>query len=83
MVYQMVINTSGMTSEKKKDVFFYQEAWRRFCNGLERNFSTWKAGAFERKAGLSEIIQMLKDHLLPFVETKEHEFQQENAPIHV
>ena len=24
-----------------------------------------------------------KDHLLPFVETKEHEFQQDNSPTHV
>ena len=30
-----------------------------------------------------KYIEMLKDHLLPFVETKEHEFQQDNAPIHV
>ena len=26
-----------------------------------------------------KYIQMLKDHLLPFVETKEREFQQDNA----
>ena len=26
-----------------------------------------------------KYIQMFKDHLLPFVETKEHEFQQDNA----
>ena len=26
---------------------------------------------------------MLKDHLLHFVETNEHEFQRDNAPIHV
>ena len=30
-----------------------------------------------------KYIQILKDHLIPFVETKEHEFQQDNAPIHV
>ena len=38
---QMVINTIGMTSEKKK-MFFMQETWRRFCNGLGRNFSIWE-----------------------------------------
>ena len=29
-----------------------------------------------------KYIQMLMDHLLPFVEAKEHEIEQDGAPIH-
>ena len=53
---KMVISTTGMTSEKKK-MLFLAGNMEKVYNGLGRNFSIREdlAGAFERKAVLSEI----------------------------
>ena len=47
--------------------------------GVISAFGKTELVLFKGRHQCQKYIQMLKDHLLPFVETKEHEFQQDNA----
>ena len=81
----MVINTTGLTSEKKKMFFFsrkHRGGYVMVWGGISA-FGKTELVLLKGRQDSQKYIQMLKDHLLPFVETKEHEFQQDNAPIHV
>ena len=50
---------------------------------LIREASRGEYSCKQLKDKLDLDVHVLKDHLLPFVETKEHEFQKDKAPIHV
>ena len=63
---------------KEKEVFFSRKCVRGSVivwGGIILAFGKTEVVHIKGRHDSQEYIQMLKDHLLPFVETKEHDFQ--------